>query len=93
MRVNLIANVSLDHPLEFGAFPILLKIKPAFGLPGECEYKTDTNALMDVLYKRTDLNGSVLERFSHNLRHSQKVRLPNVELQDRALEEMGFFID
>jgi hypothetical protein len=93
MRVHLIATVALDHPLEGGIFPILLKIKPAFGLAGEYQFKTDTRALMTVLYKRTDLNGSVLEKFSNSLCHSPKVRLPNIDLPDQALEEMGFFID
>ena len=93
MRVHLIATVALDHPIEGGIFPILLKIKPAFGLAGEYQFKTDNKALMSVLYKRTDLNGAVLEKFSDSLRRSQKVRLPNVDLPDQALEEMGFFID
>lgn len=93
MRVNLIAHVSSPVPQEAGAFPVSLVIKPACGLPGTFEYKTDSTALLTMLHRRTDLNGSVLSEFKKNLSTSKQVRLLGVDLRDQALEEIGYFID
>jgi hypothetical protein len=92
MRVNLIAHVSPSAP-EAGPIPVSLIIKPACGLPGTYEYKTDSNALLTMLHRRTDLNGSVLSEFKRNLQTSSQVRLLGVDLKDQALEEIGYFID
>ncbi len=92
MRVNLFANVSSQSP-EAGPSPVMLTIKPACGLPGTYEYKTDSAALLNMLHRRTDLNGSVLSQFRKNLMSSNTVRLLGVDIKDQALEEIGYFID
>jgi hypothetical protein len=93
MRVNLIANVAAPLPQEAATFPVSLVIKPACGLPGTFEYQTDSAALLTMLHRRTDLNGSVLSEFKKNLSSSKQVRLLGVDLRDQALEEIGYFID
>jgi hypothetical protein len=93
MRVNLTAHVSPSAAPEAGPAPVSLVIKPACGLPGTYEYKTDSVALLTMLHRRTDLNGSVLSEFKRNLQTSKQVRLLGVELKDQALEEIGYFID
>ncbi len=93
MRVNLFANVSRTQAFESGPTAVMLTIKPACGLPGTFEYKTDSIALLNMLHRRTDLNGSVLDQFKKNLQNSNQVRLLGVDLKDQALEEIGYFID
>ncbi len=93
MRVNLFANVATSQSPESGPSPVLLTIKPACGLPGTYEYKTDSAALLNMLHRRTDLNGSVLSQFRKNLMSSNTVRLLGVDIKDQALEEIGYFID
>ncbi len=92
MRVNLFANVATQSS-ESGPSPVLLTIKPACGLPGTYEYKTDSAALLNMLHRRTDLNGSVLSQFRKNLMTSNSVRLLGVDIKDQALEEIGYFVD
>jgi hypothetical protein len=93
MRVNLIAHVSSAATPVAGSFPVSLTIKPACGLPGTYEYKTDSTALLAMLHRKTDLNGSVLSEFKRNLQTSSQVRLLGVDLRDQALEEIGYFVD
>jgi hypothetical protein len=93
MRVNLIAHVSPAAASDSGSFPVSLVIKPACGLPGTFEYKTDSATLLTMLHRRTDLNGSVLSEFKRNLHTLPQVRLLGVDLRDQALEEIGYFID
>jgi hypothetical protein len=93
MRVNLIAHVAPSAGSDAGPYPVSLVIKPACGLPGTYEYKTDSAALLTMLHRRTDLNGSVLNEFKRNLQTSNQVRLLGVDLKDQALEEIGYFID
>jgi hypothetical protein len=93
MRVNLFANVAPTHAPEAGPAIVSLTIKPACGLPGTYEYKTDSAALLNMLHRRTDLNGAVLSDFKKNLQTSSQVRLLGVDIKDQALEEIGYFID
>ena len=92
MRVNLVANILTQSP-EAGPTPISLVIKPACGLPGTYEYKTDSVSLLNMLHRRTDLNGSVLSEFKKNIQTLNQVKLLGVDIKDQALEEIGYFID
>ena len=93
MRVNLFAAVAPSHTHEAGPSIVSLTIKPACGLPGTYEYKTDSAALLNMLHRRTDLNGAVLSDFKKNLQSSQQVKLLGVDIKDQALEEIGYFVD
>ena len=93
MRVNLITQVTNRSETSAGNFPISLTIKPACGLPGDYEYPTDSAALLQMLRKETDLPASVIQRFEKNMRALIGARLMGVELSDRVLTDIGYFID
>ena len=93
MRVNLIAQASLPRDPGVSKFPLSLTIRPACGLPGDFEYPTDSEALLRMLHQKTELTASVLERFRGDLHLCPNVRLLGVELSDRHLTELGYFVD
>ncbi len=93
MRVNLITQASAASLARTGAIPLSLTIKPACGLPGDYEYSTDSSALMQILHQRTDLPAAVIERFSATLYAAESARLLGVELSERVLTDIGYFID
>jgi hypothetical protein len=93
MRVNLITHVAGRPQSGKGAIPISLTIKPACGLPGDYEYPTDSTTLMQMLRKQTDLPSTVLQRFEGSLTAAPGARLLGVELSNRFLTEIGYFID
>jgi hypothetical protein len=93
MRVNLITqSVPASAPIK-GAIPLSLTIKPACGLPGDYEYNTTLSSLMQMLRQQTDLPAAVLQRFESNLWDKLGARLLGVDLSDRLLTDIGYFID
>jgi hypothetical protein len=93
MRVNLITQPSDRRESVAGTIPLSLTIRPACGLPGDYEYPTDSAALLELLRQQTDLPSHVLQRFEKNLRASLGARLLGVELSDKVLTNIGYFID
>ncbi len=93
MRVNLIAQVSLPRNPGRSTFPLSVTIRPACGLPGDFEYPIDSESLLRMLHQKTELASSVLERFRGDLRLRSSARLLGVELSDRHLTEIGYFVD
>ena len=93
MRVNLIAQVSLPRNPGRSTFPLSVTIRPVCGLPGDFEYPTDSKSLLRMLHQKTELASSVLERFRGDLRLRSSARLLGVELSDRHLTEIGYFVD
>jgi hypothetical protein len=93
MRVNLITQPSDRFKSSAGTVPLSLTVRPACGLPGDYEYPTDSRALLRLLRQQTDLSADVLQRFEKNLRDSRGARLMGVELSDRVLTDIGYFID
>jgi hypothetical protein len=93
MRVNLITQASAASLAGKGAIPLSLTIKPACGLPGDFEYATNSSALLKMLHERTDLPDAVIQRFTSTLYGAQSARLLGVELSERVLTEIGYFID
>ena len=73
--------------------PVSLKLRPACGLPGEHMYATDSHALLSMLKQQTDLSKPVLDRFMTELRFAPSARLRGVELDDRILKKIGYFVD
>ncbi|HEX4030568.1 MAG TPA: hypothetical protein VHX20_09400 [Terracidiphilus sp.] len=93
MRVNL-STRSCDRSESVpGTIQLSLTIRPACGLPGDYEYPTDSTALLRLLRRQTDLPAPVLERFEENLRNPLGARLLGVELSERVLTDIGYFID
>ena len=93
MRVNLITKVSPASGPRIGTVPVSLLIKPSCGLPGDYTYPTDSDALVKMLYKQTDLAKPVVERFESEMRTYPSARLLGVDLNDRVLKQIGYFID
>ncbi len=93
MRVNLTTQLPNHSESVSGTIPISLTIRPACGLPGVYEYPTDSAALLKLLRQQTDLPAHVLQSFEKNLRTRLGARLTGVELSDRVLTDMGYFID
>jgi hypothetical protein len=93
MRVNLITQSAAASTPGKGAIPLSLTIKPACGMPGDYEYCTTSAALMQMLRQQTDLPAAVLQRFEGNLWDKVGARLLGVELSERLLTDIGYFID
>ncbi len=93
MRVNLITESLSSHFQGAASCPISLTIRPACGLPGDYKFPTDTASLLKMLHQQTDLPATVLERFKNNLSVSKNARLLGVELSERVLTNLGYFVD
>ncbi len=93
MRVNLITQPA--GPVRAGAMsiPVSLTIRPACGLPGDYVYPTDSAALLRMLNLKTDLPSSVIKRFQGDIYTQPQARLLGVELSDRVLTDIGYFVD
>jgi hypothetical protein len=93
MRVNLITKTANPSSSRLGALPLFLTVRPACGLPGDYVYETTSTALLRMLNSKTDLPSSVLRRFEGEINTSASARLLGVELPDRVLTEIGYFVD
>jgi len=93
MRVNLITRPSNCPALSKGAIPVSLTIRPSCGLPGDYDWQTDSKALLRLLRQQTDLPAYALEQFEEGLRNRLGAKLMGVDLSDRVLTDMGYFID
>jgi hypothetical protein len=93
MRVNLITQSSTASMFGKGAFPLTLTIRPACGIPGEYQCRTDSSTLLKMLRQETDLPSSVIGRFESKLYASTDSRLLGVELSERTLTDIGYFVD
>jgi hypothetical protein len=92
MRVNLITQSAATSTPVRGALPLSLTIKPACGLPGDYEYATNSAELIEMLRQQTDLPTAVLQRFEVNMWDKVGARLLGVELSERVLTDIGYFI-
>ena len=93
MRVNLITLPSGRLDSGSGTIPLSLTIRPACGLPGDYQCPTDSKALLSMLRRETELSATVLEHFERSLRNVVGARLLSVELSERVLTEIGYFVD
>ena len=93
MRVNFITQASGRWESGAGTIPLSLTIRPACGLQGDYKYKTDSAALLQLLRQKTDLPSPVLQRFEQDLYAPYGARLLAVELSERVLTDIGYFID
>jgi hypothetical protein len=93
MRVDLITQFSRQTLSVPGTLPLSLTIRPACGLPGDYRCPTDSVALLRMLRKQTDLPDAVLQRFEESMYTSLNARLLGVELSERVLTDIGYFVD
>jgi hypothetical protein len=93
MRVNLITQPFSRTTSSEGEISLSLTIRPACGVSGEYQFPTDSKALMQLLRQKTNLPAPVLERFEGKLCAATGARLLGVELSERVLTDIGYFID
>ena len=92
MRVSLAALASDPHQRSFQV-PVSVQVRPSRGMPGEHHYTTDSSTLRSMLRRQTDLSAPAIDRFMTDLRSTSVARLSGVELNDKTLREIGFFVD
>jgi hypothetical protein len=93
MRVNLSVRRSGRSSTGTGTIPLTLSIRPACGLPGEYECPIDSWDLVRLLVRQTDLPEPVIRVFEENIRTAAPTSLLGVELSEKALTDIGYFID
>lgn len=92
MRVSL-AALATQHQSRSYDIPVSVQVRPSRGMTGEHHYTTDSSSLRNMLKRQTDLSLLAIDRFMTDLRASSTARLSGVELNDRTLKEIGFFVD
>jgi hypothetical protein len=96
MRMNLNARAVPSYPSSLSDLPenaILLTVRPACLLPGDYSYTTNSNALLHMLRQRTDLPSTVLDRFESGFYSPKGADLLAVEISEKTLTEIGYFVD
>jgi hypothetical protein len=93
MRVNLSTRRSETSAIQRGNFQLTLSIRPSCGLPGEYECPIDSMGLLRLLRQQTDLPDYVIEVFEKKMRMAPRANLAGVELSERVLTDIGYFID
>jgi len=93
MRVNLTTQLFAPPQAKAATVPLSLTIRPACGLPGDYQLPTDSASLMRLLREETSLPAPVLERFESKLGTPVGARLLGVELSEKVLTDIGYFID
>ena len=93
MRVNIAALTRDQQADRSFSIPVTVQIRPSRGVAGEHLYTTDAHTLLNMLKRRTELSGCVLDGFMSQLKMASSARLSGVELNDNTLREIGYFID
>lgn len=92
MRFTLAALATSKPVYDSSPATLTVEIRPSRAAFGEHMYTTDLRSLMSML-KSTDLSGCVLDDFTQQLTSKATARIPSVELKDRFLREIGYFVD
>jgi hypothetical protein len=71
---------------------ISLTLRPAASLPGNYSFVTNRDSLRRLLL-RTDLPSTVLEKFETGIYSPKGANLPAVELSEKTLTQIGYFVD
>jgi hypothetical protein len=71
---------------------ITLTLRPAVPLPGDYSFITNVDSLRRLL-RRTDLSSTVLDRFETGLWNPKGASLPAVEISEKTLTQIGYFVD
>jgi hypothetical protein len=92
MRMNIIARAFPSRRSDLADDRISLTIRPACPLPGDYSFVTNSDSLRRLL-RRTDLPSTVLEKFEMGIYNPKGASLPAVELSEKTLTQIGYFID
>jgi hypothetical protein len=92
MRMNIRARAVVPSGSNLPDDRITLTLRPAASLPGDYSFTTDIDSLRRLL-RRTDLPSTVLERFETGLWNAKGASLPAVEISEKTLAQIGYFVD
>ena len=92
MRMNLKARGISAHLSDLQEERIVLTFRPACALPVDYTYTTSIDSLRRMLL-RTDLPYTVIEKFESRIWSSKGADLPAIEISDKTLTEIGYFVD
>jgi hypothetical protein len=90
--MNLNARGVSSSPSGLQEDRIVLTIRPACQLPGDYSYTTSRDSLRRILL-RTDLPSTVLDKFEIGIWSPRGSNLPGVEMSEKTLHEIGYFVD
>jgi hypothetical protein len=90
--MNLNARAVSSRHSDLSEDRIVLTLRPACPLPGDYSFTTNSDSLRRML-RRTDLPSTVLERFESGIWSPKGANLPAVEISDKTLTQIGYFVD
>jgi hypothetical protein len=90
--MNLSARAFPSRDSEITDDRVSLSVRPAASLPGDYTFVTNVDSLRRML-RRTDLPSTVLGKFETGIYSPKGANLPAVELSDKTLTQIGYFID
>ena len=93
MRMNLTAYSGSFGTDTGGSESVVLTVRPACRIPGDFRYMTDGKSLLKLLRQGTELRSSVIESFEKDLQLTKAAKLLGVEISDKVLTEIGYFVD
>jgi hypothetical protein len=92
MKMNIRAQATSTHSSDPSEGRVTLTIRPAAPLPGNYSFVTSTQSLRRLLL-RTELPSTVLEKFETGMYSPKGANLTAVELSDKTLTQIGYFVD
>ena len=92
MRMNLKARGMSAHLSDRQEERVVLTLRPACALPGDYTYTTSSDSLRRMLL-RTDLPSTVIEKFESRIWSPKGADLPAIEISEKTLTEIGYFVD
>lgn len=92
MRMNIRARAVASSGSNLSEDRITLTLRPAASLPGDYSFVTNVDSLRRLL-RRTDLSSPVLDRFEAGLWNAKGASLPAVEISEKTLTQIGYFVD
>jgi hypothetical protein len=92
MKMNIRAQAVSTHASDASEGRVTLTIRPAAPLPGDYSFVTNTQSLRRLLL-RTELPSTVLEKFETGMYSPKGANLTAVELSDKTLTQIGYFVD
>ena len=93
MRFNLFAKSSQQLTSEKQAIPLSMVMKTATGAASTFEFETNSAQLLKLLREEGTMSPYALDLFLDGMRRDRNAPLYGVSLTDKALTDMGYFID
>ena len=93
MRFNLFAKTSQPLLSERQTIPMQMTLKTAHGASSTFQYETDSALLLKMLREEGTMSPYAMDLFLESLRRNRNAPLYGVSLTDKALTELGYFID